>query len=162
MSRRPKPTPQRRASPRSTANATDGRSSRAATPKARSAKVPKALRQPTSTEVFRERVYEWIRRIPRGKVATYGQIAVLAGYPRQSRRVGQALGQPYSPHDLPWQRVINTQGRVSDRAPRPDRGIGSREAEQERLLMREGIKLVRGKVDLERYRWKPKARLRPR
>lgn len=127
-----------------------------AAPPKRSAKVPAALREPTRLEVFRERVYDWIRRIPRGKVATYGQIAILAGYPRQARRVGQALGAPHMPADVPWQRVINSQGRVSDRAPRPDRGIGVRESEQERRLQREGVTFVRGKTDLERFGWRPK------
>lgn len=123
----------------------------------RSAKVPAAQRTPSGLEVFRDRIYEWIRRIPRGKVATYGQIAILAGYPRQARRVGQALGAPHAPDDLPWQRVINSQGRVSARAPRPDRGIGIREAEQEERLKREGVKFARGKTDLRRFRWRPKS-----
>lgn len=121
------------------------------------ATVPRALRTPTKLEEFRERVYALIRRIPRGKVATYGQIAALAGYPRQARRVGQALGAPHSPADLPWQRVINAQGRVSSRAPRPERAIGSREAEQERLLRREGVRFVNSTTDLERYRWRPRS-----
>ncbi len=122
----------------------------------RSARVPRSLLTPSGLETFRERVFAWIGRIPRGKVATYGQIAVLAGYPRQARRVGQALGRPPWPAGLPWQRVINAQGRVSARAPRADRAIGAREAEQERLLKREGIRFVRGQTDLERYRWRGK------
>ncbi len=124
----------------------------------RSAKVPAALREPTPTELFRERVYAWIRRIPKGKVATYGQIAILAGYPRQARRVGLALGAPHSPGDLPWQRVINSAGRVANRAPRIDRAIGARESEQEDRLKREGVKFVRGKTDLEKFGWRPKGR----
>ena len=112
-------------------------------------------RKAVEIEGFRERVYAWIRRIPRGKVATYGQIAALAGAPRNARRVGQALGS--APGDLPWQRVINAQGRVSARAPRPDRGLGAREAEQERLLKAEGVAFVRGRTDLARYRWRPRA-----
>ena len=123
----------------------------------RSAQAPTALPTPSGGSTFRERVYGWIRRIPRGKVATYGQIAALAGYPRQARRVGQALGKLGLPTAVPWQRVINAQGRVSDRAPRIDRAIGAREAEQERLLKREGVRFVKGKTDLERYRWRPKA-----
>jgi methylated-DNA-protein-cysteine methyltransferase-like protein len=129
---------------------------RSAAKSLRSAQVPRALRAESATERFRERVYGWIRRIPRGKVATYGQIAVLAGYPRQARRVGQALGGPHMPPDVPWQRVINSQGRVSDRSPRIDRAIGARESEQEERLKREGVKFVRGKTDLDRFRWRPK------
>ncbi len=132
------------------------RSKRSAAPR-RAASVPKALRTPTALENFRERIFGLIRRIPRGKVATYGQIAALAGYPRQARRVGQALGAPHASADLPWQRVINAQGRVSARAPRPERALGAREAEQERLLRREGVRFVQGKTDLERFRWRPKA-----
>ena len=132
----------------------------------RSAKLPAALRAPAPGETFRERVFAWIRRIPRGKVATYGQIAALAGYPRQARRVGQALGSLGSgaalgPGELPWQRVLNAQGRVSARAPRPDRALGAREAEQERRLKAEGIVFVKGRTDLERYRWRPREDRRP-
>jgi methylated-DNA-protein-cysteine methyltransferase-like protein len=103
-------------------------------------------------------VFAWIGRIPRGKVATYGQIAALAGYPRQARRVGQTLGAPGRSRsgDVPWQRVLNAQGRVSARAPRPEHALGAGEAEQERLLRAEGIVFVRGQTDLERYRWRPK------
>ena len=122
----------------------------------RAAAVPKAQRTASRLEAFRERVFALIQRIPRGKVATYGQIAVLAGYPRQARRVGQALGALQAPTGLPWQRVINAQGRVSARAPRPERAIGAREAEQERLLKREGVRFVKGRVELERYRWRPR------
>jgi methylated-DNA-protein-cysteine methyltransferase-like protein len=128
----------------------------------RSARVPAAQRAPGSLETFRERVFAWIRRIPRGQVATYGQIAALAGYPRQARRVGQALGSLGAgahpgPKNLPWQRVINSQGRVSARAPRPERALGARETEQERRLRAEGIVFVKGKTDLERFRWRPRA-----
>ena len=103
---------------------------------------------------FRRRVLAVIRRIPRGKVATYGQIAALAGYPRNARRVGQALGRTGA-GDVPWQRVVNAQGRVSRRAPRPERAIGARELEQERLLTREGIKFKGGALSLATYRWQP-------
>jgi methylated-DNA-protein-cysteine methyltransferase-like protein len=115
-----------------------------------------SLKAPSQLETFRERVYTLMRRIPRGKVATYGQIALLAGYPRQARRVGQALGAPSLPADVPWQRVINAQGRVSTRAPRPERALGAREAEQERRLKAEGVRFVKGKTDLERFRWRPR------
>jgi methylated-DNA-protein-cysteine methyltransferase-like protein len=103
---------------------------------------------------FRRRVLAVIRRIPRGKVATYGQIAALAGYPRNARRVGQALGRTGA-GDVPWQRVVNTQGRVSRRAPRPERAIGARELEQERLLTREGVRFAGGRIPLAKYRWQP-------
>jgi len=110
-------------------------------------------------ETFRRRVLALIRRIPPGRVATYGQIAAWAGYPRQARRVGQALAGLRPEEAVPWQRVLNAQGRVSARAPRPDRPIGEREREQERLLRREGVRFAAGRVKLERYGWRPPARV---
>ena len=119
---------------------------------------------------FRARVYAWIRRIPRGRVATYGQIAGLAGAPRRARHVGQALAAPPPGLDLPWHRVINAQGRISPRgtgggAPA---GAGKRrrsrarkpapsgaETRQRRWLEAEGVRFRDGRIDLERYRWNP-------
>ena len=93
--------------------------------------------------------YGVIARIPPGAVATYGQIAVLAGYRGQARQVGYALAATPEHLDLPWHRVINAQGRVSPRAH-------SRFHEyQEELLRQEGVELVRGRIDLARYRWDP-------
>lgn len=109
---------------------------------------------PWDSVSFRRRVLAVIRRIPRGKVATYGQVAALAGYPRNARRVGQVLARS-GPDAVPWQRVVNAQGRVSRRAPRPERAIGARELEQERLLRREGVRFRNGRIDLARYRWVP-------
>jgi len=102
-------------------------------------------------------VLAWIRRIPAGRIATYGQIASLAGYPRQARRVGQVLGRLPAGSVVPWHRVINAQGRISARAPHPERALGVREAQQQRLLEREGVRFRRGRVDLARYRWVPRA-----
>jgi methylated-DNA-protein-cysteine methyltransferase-like protein len=110
---------------------------------------------PFDSATFRRRVLAVIRRIPRGRVATYGQIAALAGYPRNARRVGQVLGRPGQGEDVPWQRVVNAQGRVSRRAPRPERAIGARELEQERLLKREDVRFVAGRLSLAKYRWVP-------
>ncbi|HEX7926277.1 MAG TPA: MGMT family protein, partial [bacterium] len=103
---------------------------------------------------FRRRVLAVIARIPKGKVATYGQIAALAGYPRNARRVGQVLGRSVG-DTVPWQRVVNAAGRVSQRAPRPERAIGAREWEQERRLTAEGIQFKGGKLSLAKYRWQP-------
>jgi methylated-DNA-protein-cysteine methyltransferase-like protein len=122
----------------------------------RRARRPPHQHPPTAFETFRDRVVAVIQAIPRGRVATYGQVATLAGYPRQARRVGQLLGHASLPAGLPWQRVINAQGRVSARAPRPDRALGAREAEQERLLKREGVRFVKGRTDLERFGWRAK------
>ena len=108
---------------------------------------------PFNSATFKARVLSVIRRIPKGKVATYGQIAALAGYPRNARRVGQVLGG--TGPDIPWQRVVNAQGRVSRRAPRPERAIGARELQQENLLRGEGIHFKGGVLSLAKYRWQP-------
>jgi methylated-DNA-protein-cysteine methyltransferase-like protein len=98
-----------------------------------------------------ERIWTTVRRIPRGRVATYGQVAVVAGLPRRARLVGYALNalpEERSPR-VPWQRVINAQGRVSPRA-----WSGS-EALQRKLLEREGVHFdARDRVDLDRFGWK--------
>ena len=90
-----------------------------------------------------------IERIPRGRVATYGQVAELAGLPRQARLVGYVLHG--SGDALPWQRVLNARGEIS---LRPHEGADQL---QRQLLEREGVAFdARGRVDLERYRWRPR------
>ncbi|MEA2602550.1 MAG: methylated-DNA-protein-cysteine methyltransferase related protein [Acidobacteriota bacterium] len=101
----------------------------------------------------REAIYATIRRIPLGKVATYGQIAALAGLPRRARLVGAALRETPDGLDIPWQRVINAGGRVS---PRGDLGVA--EGYQRHLLEEEGVVFsASGRVDLERFGWDPDA-----
>ncbi len=98
------------------------------------------------------RFYEVIAQIPEGAVATYGQIARLAGLPGRARQVGYSLHAlpPGSP--IPWQRVINARGEISLPA------LGGRRARQRRLLEREGVRFnARGRVDLRRYAWEPEA-----
>jgi methylated-DNA-protein-cysteine methyltransferase-like protein len=97
------------------------------------------------------KIYAVIQRIPEGRVATYGQVAVLAGLPRRARMVGAALRNTPEDLSLPWQRVINAQGTVSRRS-----GLGVEEGYQQHLLEEEGIVFdERGRVDLERFRWEP-------
>jgi TDG/mug DNA glycosylase family protein len=97
-------------------------------------------------------IYETVRRIPRGRVATYGQIAKLAGIPRQARQVGYALAALRG-DDLPWQRVINARGEVS---PRAEPGW---EEVQRRLLEREGVVFdAQGRVSLARFGWQADTR----
>jgi methylated-DNA-protein-cysteine methyltransferase-like protein len=101
--------------------------------------------------VFRKRVYAAVRRIPRGRVSTYGQIAAVAGYPRAARAVGRALAVIPAPMArlVPWQRVLNAAGGVSRRDP--DAMTLQRE-----LLAREGVELrPSGAVDLRRFGWAP-------
>ena len=98
-------------------------------------------------------VYRVVCRIPAGQVATYGQVAALAGMPGAARQVGWALAALDGEDDVPWHRVINAQGEISPR--------GRREAVdlQRALLESEGIELShRGRVDLGRYAWEPRAR----
>ena len=90
-----------------------------------------------------------IREIPKGWVATYGQVAARAGLPRRARLVGYVLQQLDAGADVPWHRVVNAKGEVSYS---PSRNGG--DALQRRLLEREGIVFDRnGRFDLERVRW---------
>ena len=97
----------------------------------------------------RQRIYTVVRRIPRGRVATYGQVAALAGLPGHARQVGYALHALPDGTRLPWHRVINARGEVSLR-----RTPGS-ELSQRMLLEREGIRFdSRGRVDLRVCGWR--------
>ena len=93
-----------------------------------------------------------VRRIPRGRVATYGQIAVLAGRPRAARGVGQAMRE--CPPDVPWHRVVNAQGGISVR-PRMSGMLTQR-----LRLQAEGVVLRGGRVVLARHRWRGTAKRR--
>jgi methylated-DNA-protein-cysteine methyltransferase-like protein len=94
---------------------------------------------------FAERAWDLIRRVPRGRVATYGQIAALLGRPRSARAVGRALRN--CPHDVPWHRVVNAGGGIS---PRPR---ASSMLTQELRLAGEGVMLRRGRIPLRGFRW---------
>lgn len=97
-------------------------------------------------------IYAVVRRIPEGRVATYGQIAGLAGIPRHARRVGYALAalKGRAEAEVPWHRVINAQGTVSARAT-----PGAQEL-QRALLESEGVKFdIDGRLDLTRFQWRP-------
>jgi methylated-DNA-protein-cysteine methyltransferase-like protein len=96
------------------------------------------------------RVYAVVKRIPHGRVATYGQVATLAGIPGAARQVGYALNATPEGMRIPWQRVINAQGTVSPRADPDD------ETHQRTLLEAEGVSFDNNRVDLERYRWRPR------
>lgn len=96
------------------------------------------------------RIHAVVRRIPRGRVATYGQVAALAGLPRQARLVGYALHSLPSSTAVPWHRVINARGMISTRSS------GSPSLSQRLLLEREGVRFdLRGRVSLSRFQWKP-------
>lgn len=98
-----------------------------------------------------ERVYAVVRLIPRGRVATYGQVAALAGLPGHARFVGYALAALPAESRVAWQRVVNAQGRVSAR--RDGSGV---EALQAALLRREGVRFgPEGAIALAAFRWRP-------
>jgi methylated-DNA-protein-cysteine methyltransferase-like protein len=100
---------------------------------------------------FTSEVKAVLRRIPRGRVATYGQIAALAGRERAARGVAWILHSSSEAAGLPWHRVIGGEGKISLR-----RGRGF--AEQRKRLVAEGVAVGRGgRIDLKRYRWEPGA-----
>ncbi len=94
-----------------------------------------------------ERIYEVVRKIPCGKVATYGQVALLAGNPHWSQVVGYALHSNPDPDSIPCFRVVNRFGELSSAF-----AFGGINRQQE-LLEAEGIEVKDGKVDLSRYLW---------
>ena len=95
-----------------------------------------------------EKVYEIVKKIPEGRVATYGQIARLLGNPRYSRVVGYALHVNPSPDTIPCFRVVNRNGRTS-----PAFAFGGQDVQKE-LLLSEGVEfLPNGNVDLSRFLW---------
>ncbi|HEX6106578.1 MAG TPA: methylated-DNA--[protein]-cysteine S-methyltransferase [Gemmatimonadales bacterium] len=96
-----------------------------------------------------QRIHAVVRKIPRGRVATYGQIAALAGIPGHARQVGYALHALPSDSTVPWHRVINARGEVSRRK------VPGSELSQRMLLEREGIRFdARGRVDLRKAGWR--------
>ena len=108
---------------------------------------------PPNMQQFQSLVWDLVRRIPRGRVASYGQIAMLLPPPPGveieaykafgPRWVGGAMAN--GPDDVPWQRVINSQGRISERPG----------AERQRVLLEEeGVVFVKDKVDLKKFGWK--------
>ncbi len=101
------------------------------------------------TAVNRELIYAVVRRIPRGRVATYGQVARLAGFARHARQVGYALNRLPDDSGVPWHRVINARGEIASRAM-PDDG------RYQRILLRgEGLRFdPDGRLPLARYQWK--------
>jgi len=102
-------------------------------------------------ESTHERILRIVRRIPRGRVATYGQVARLAGFERQPRLAGYALR--HADDLVPWHRVVNAVGRISPRAD-PD-SI----PRQRRMLEAEGVQFsLTGAINLRRFQWRPRSR----
>ena len=100
------------------------------------------------------RIYRVVRRIPRGRVATYGQVAMLAGLGGHARQVGYAMHAIPDDMAVPWQRVINARGEVSLRS---EPGM---ERLQQSMLEDEGLVFDAGaRLDLGRYQWRPRTGL---
>ncbi len=102
---------------------------------------------------FYFRVYNLVRRIPKGRVATYGQIAAQLGNPRAARMVGWALNCVTPKTSVPWQRVINHEGRITIENMRATKDM------QAQILRSEGVDVTERDgnlwVDLNRYLWNP-------
>ena len=92
-----------------------------------------------------KRIYEAVKKIPAGKVATYGQVAAMAGNPKMSRAVGNALHKNPDPENIPCFRVVNSKGELSGAF-----AFGG-ENEQKKRLEADGIKVEDGRVELSRY-----------
>ncbi len=95
------------------------------------------------------RIWETIRDIPRGNVASYGQVAEIAGIPRGARQVGYALRNLPEEHDVPWHRVLQASGRIA--FAKGSRGY----REQRKRLLEEDVAVIAGRVDMQKYRWQP-------
>ena len=97
-----------------------------------------------------EKIYSVVRQIPRGRVASYGQVAALAGNPRWSRVVGYALHVNPDPEGIPCYRVVTKNGGLSEAF-----AFGGINVQRE-LLERDGVEFTPdGRVVMEKYRWKP-------
>jgi methylated-DNA-protein-cysteine methyltransferase-like protein len=95
-----------------------------------------------------KRIYAAIKKVPRGKVASYGQIAAIAGIPRHARQVGYALHSLPEGSKLPWHRIVNSQGKISPR------GLNGSDEWQRILLEEEGVEFgLAGRINLRKYRW---------
>jgi methylated-DNA-protein-cysteine methyltransferase-like protein len=95
-----------------------------------------------------ERIWSVVRNVPAGRVATYGQIAELAGLEGHARQVGYALHHLPEASDVPWHRVVNARGEISPRT------AGDSHELQRMLLEAEGVELdAKGRMDLNAYRW---------
>lgn len=98
-----------------------------------------------------ERVYRVVRRIPSGRVASYGQVAAIAGMPRAARQVGYALHALEFESDVPWHRVLNARGEISARGPSEVVPLQRSRLESEGVVFEKN-----GRIDLARFVWRPR------
>ena len=94
-----------------------------------------------------ERIWLIIAAIPHGHVATYGQVAILAGLPNAARTVGRTLSNLPTGTKLPWHRVVSARGEISL--------TGSQAIRQKKLLVQEGVTVTRKRVSLAEFGWQP-------
>lgn len=114
---------------------------------------PPGARRPSRAEALQDervqRVLATVDSIPPGRVASYGQVAEEAGLPRAARYVGAVLKRFINDDQVPWHRVLGADGTI--------RVSGGTARDQALLLRREGVKVVRGRVDLRECGWDPEA-----
>ncbi len=96
-----------------------------------------------------ERIWQVVAAIPKGRVATYGQVADLAGLPRAARLVGRTMSNLPKGSKLPWFRVLNSRGELSFA-----RDTASWRRQRDKLAA-EGVTLIKGRLSLKVYRWQP-------
>ena len=97
------------------------------------------------TDTPTKRIYEAVKKIPKGKVATYGKVAEMAGNSKMSRAVGNALHKNPDPDCIPCYRVVNSKGELADAFVFGGAGV------QQKLLEADGVEVTDGRVDLEKY-----------
>lgn len=110
----------------------------------------KAKNVQNPTDELAQMIISVVVLIPYGQVASYGQVAKLAGLPRHARLVGRVLAQLETDQDVPWHRVINSQGKISLNKLDAD-GMNIQQAK----LLAEGISVMNAKVDLKKFAWRP-------
>lgn len=96
-----------------------------------------------------QKIWQVVLAIPEGRVASYGQVAEMAGLVRQARFVGRALGSLPDGHAVPWFRVIRNNGQIA--FPQGSDTF----AKQTSLLENDGVEVVNGRVSMRRFRWQP-------
>ena len=103
----------------------------------------------STTQARNRRIWDTVCDIPEGCVASYGQIAVIAGFARGARQVGYALRHLPAGHAVPWHRVITASGRIAF-----EKGSEQFKEQASRLMM-ENVAILRGRVDMNKYGWQP-------
>ena len=103
----------------------------------------------STTAMRNEKIWATICDIPEGSVASYGQIAEIAGIPRGARQVGYALRHLPRGHSVPWHRVITASGKIAF-----EQGSDAFNEQSKRLMM-EDVAILEGRVEMRKYRWQP-------